>query len=95
MSVENFLSFLQQLITMTDPDDKAAVALAKSALFAVSGLARSSGKIDPMTNRIMLCAEMRLELLIRHKADFAGTPGDYAGNQRKRHRLLNMLSPGC
>lgn len=95
MSLDNFLSFLQQIITMAESDDKASVALAKNALISVCALAQSSGKIEPMTRRVMACAEMRLELLILHKGDFAGKPGDYLGNQKKRHRLLNVLSPGC
>lgn len=95
MSLENFLSFLQQIITMTDPDDTASVALAKNAVVSVIALAHSSKKVDALTWRVMYAAEMRLEQLLRHKEDFAGKPGDYVGNQNKRHRLLNVLRPGC
>lgn len=95
MSLDNFLSFVQQLITMAEPGDKVSVALAKNALISVCALAQSSGKIDPLTHRVMACAEMRLGMLILHKDDFAGKPGDYLGNQKKRHRLLNVLNPGC
>ena len=95
MSIENYLSFLQQIITMTDPNDRAAVALAKNALTSVAALAITSHKVDSITWRIMHEAEERIELLLRHKEDFAGTPGDYVGNKNKRHRLLNVLRPGC
>ena len=95
MSLENFLSFLQQIITMTDPGDTESVALAKNAVVSVVALAQSSRKVDALTWRVMDAAEMRLEQLLRHQDDFAGKPGDYAGNRNKRHRLLNVLTPGC
>lgn len=95
MSLENFLSFLQQIITMTNPKDTASVALAKNAVVSVIALARSSEKVDALTWRVMNEAEMLLEQLLRHQDDFAGKPGDYVGNKNKRHRLLNVLRPGC
>jgi len=95
MSLDNYLSFLQQIITMTDIFDKASVALAKNAVTAVNALAQTSQKVDALTWRVMLAAEMQLELLLHHKDDFAGKPGDYMGNQNKRHRLLNVLRPSC
>ena len=95
MSLENFLSFLQQIITITDPDNAASVALAKNAVVSVIALAYSSQKVDAFTWRVMHTAEMSLEQLLRHKDDFAGKPGDYTGNSNKRHRLLNVLRPGC
>lgn len=95
MSLENFLSFLQQLITMTDPDDAASVALAENALTAVIALAHTSKTVDPLTARAMHKAHMRLNGFLRHKDEFAGKPGDYMGNQHKRYRLRSMLSPEC
>ena len=95
MSLENYLSFLQQIITMADPHDKASVALAKNAVTAVNALAHTSQKTDALTGRVMLVAEVQFERLLHHKDDFAGKPGDYMGNQNKRHRLLNVLRPGC
>ena len=95
MSLENFMIFLQQIITMTDPGDPVSVALAKTSVESVIALAYSSQKVDPATWRVMYSAEMRLDQLLRHKQDFAGKPGDYIGNQNKRHRLLNVLRPGC
>ncbi len=95
MSLENYLSFLQQIITMTNPKDPASVALAKNALSAVTALAITSHKVDSLTWRIMDSAEDQFERLLRHKDDFQGVPGDYAGNSNKRHRLLNVLRPGC
>ena len=45
MTMENFLSFLQQLLTMVDSRNECSIALAKTALSAVFSLAKSSGMI--------------------------------------------------
>ena len=44
-AVENFLSYLQQLLTMVDSRNECSIALAKTALSAVFSLAKSSGMI--------------------------------------------------
>lgn len=95
MTLDNFLSFLQQIITMTDPNDRAAVALAKNALNSVLALGQCSGMTDAFTLRLMMRAENLLTQLLYHRDEFAGKPGDYAGNQNRRHRLRNVLTPGC
>lgn len=95
MSIQNFLSFLQQIITMTDPDNAASVALARNALTAVTALALTSHTIDSLVYGVMKAADLQLENLLRHKDDFKGVPGDYRGNENKRHRLLLVLRPGC
>ena len=46
MSMDNFLCFLQQILTMVEPENASSVASAKAALIAVFGLAKSSGKAD-------------------------------------------------
>ena len=43
--MENFLSYLQQLLTMVDSRNECSIALAKTALSAVFSLAKSSGMI--------------------------------------------------
>lgn len=95
MTLDNFLSFLQQLITMTDPHNAASVALARNALTAVSGLARSTKMSDPLTQRAMAKAEVRFDALLYHREDFAGKPGEYMNNQHKRQRLRSYLAPEC
>lgn len=45
MTMENFLSYLQQLLTMVDSKNECSIALAKTALSAVFSLAKSSGMI--------------------------------------------------
>lgn len=95
MSLNNFLSFLQQLITMADPSDPASVALAKQAVVSVVDLARLSQKTDSFTWRIMVTAATEFDMLLRHKSSFAGKPGDLVGNKNKRDRMLDALYPGC
>ena len=95
MTIDNFLSFLQQLLTMVDPDDQTSVALAKSSLLTTTALAESSKKIDKITFRAMRLAEDRIDYLIRHKDDYVGVPGEYQNNKIKRQRLAHILMPGC
>lgn len=95
MSMDNFLSFLQQILTMVEPANESSAALAKAALTSVLGLARSSGKADAITIRSMMIAEREFEYLVRHKYDYAGVPGEYQKNQVKRQRLAHMIVPSC
>ena len=57
MSMDNFLSFLQQILMMVEPENVSSVASAKAALITVLGLAKSSGKADAITIRSMMIAE--------------------------------------
>ena len=43
MSLENYLMFLQQVITMTDPHDVVSKTLAKMSLESVMAMATKSG----------------------------------------------------
>ena len=95
MSMNNFLSFLQQLLTMIDNNDERSIELAKVALQSVVTLAKTSGKADAETLRAMKLAEMNFMHLVMHKDDFSGTPGNYKSNEMKRQRLKHMVSPGC
>lgn len=95
MSMDNFLSFLQQILTMVEPENASSVALAKVALTSVLGLAKSSGKADAITIRSMMIAEREFEYLVGHKADYVGVPGEYQKNQVKRQRLAHMIVPSC
>ena len=95
MSINNFLSYLQQILTMINPKDKYSVALGKSALSATIALAIASGKIDMETRRAMMIAENRFEYLAGNAEDFAGKPGDLVMNRKRRRRLLMVLTPGC
>ena len=95
MSMDNFLSFLQQLLTMVEPDNASSVALAKSALTSIFGLAKTSGKADAITIRSMMIAEREFEYLVGHREDYIGKPGEYQKNQVKRQRLAHMIVPSC
>ena len=95
MSMENFLSFLQQLLTMVEPKNKSSVALAKTALKAVSELIQASGKGDPLVLRAIFITERNFDYFVEHKQDFAGIPGAHHTNYMKRKRLEHMINPGC
>ena len=95
MSIKNFIAYLQQLLSMIDPDNDYSVALAKSALTATVALVEASGKVDGMTRRTMRAALHAFNSLAEHAEDFAGTPGMYKENEQKRQRLEMMLYPHC
>ena len=95
MSMDNFLSYLQQLLTMVDSTDAYSVALAKTALSTIIALAKASGKANSVVLRAMTVAERRFECLVEHKDDFAGIPGEYQENEVKRQRLAHIVRPGC
>lgn len=95
MSMDNFLSFLQQILTMVETENAASAALAKAALTSVLGLAKASGKADAITIRSMMIAEREFEYLARHREDYIGVPGEYQMNQMKRRRLSYVIMPGC
>ncbi len=95
MSLNNFISYLQQILTMVDPKDKYSIALAKSALMSTIALAEASGKVDFQTQRAMRLAEMKFEQLVENAADYAGKPGKYEENERKRNRLKMSIACTC
>ncbi len=95
MSENAFISFLQQLLTMLDRSDPASVDMARSALSSLVSLAEASGKADGVTLRTMYAARSAFPFLVEHAEDFAGAPGKFPENEKKRSRLLNMLYPGC
>ena len=95
MSINNFLSYLQQLLTMINPKDKYSVALGKSALSATIALAEASGKIDMETRHAMMMAKHQFEYLAENAEDFSGKPGNLVMNRKRRRRLLMVLMPGC
>lgn len=95
MSLDNFISYLQQILSMINPKDKYSVALGKSALSTTIALAISSEKVDPLTHRTMMRAEDQFEFLAQSAKDFAGKPGDFDGNEKRRRRLLMSITPSC
>ena len=95
MSKDNFLSYLQQLLTMVDPENSYSVALAQAALDATVELVRASAKADSLTVRIMVNAQHEFRYLTSHQKDYAGVPGEYRENEQKRRRLGLILQPGC
>lgn len=95
MSYDNFLSYLQQLLTMLDANNQYSVTMAKSALELTVSLAELSNKIDRRTHVIMREAISCFDHLVRTAEDYAGKPGEYEENEMKRRRLELVLRPGC
>ena len=95
MSFSRFIELLQQLITMTDPEDEDQVRYAVGILQNLHELARRSDKIDRRTLGIIYIAIVEFSDLLRIKEQFAGSPGDVAGNLAKRKRLAMALGPRC
>ncbi len=95
MSRDNFLSLLQQLLTMVDKENPSSIALAKTILVSVEGLVDTTHKTDALTQRMIHIANHQFESLVRHQEDFAGVPGAYQENAVKRQRLMHMIMPGC
>ena len=95
MSRERFMQLLQELITMTDPDNAQDVEDAKEILKRLLRLAQSSEKADAYTIRSISGSCTVFEMLLRNKDHFAGIPGDDDGNRIKRKRLWNAIYPYC
>ena len=95
MSLNSFLIYLQQLLTMVDSTNPYSVELAKSALRETFVLARLSEMADGFTLRTMKNALDTFDHLVSSRDQFAGVPGEFQENERKRRRLCAMLQPGC
>ena len=95
MSLNNFISYLQQILSMIDPKDKYSVALGKNALSATIALAMASGKVDAKTEHVMKIAEHQYLYLAENAKDFTGKPGKFEENEKRRRRLLMAISPIC
>ena len=95
MSLNHFFFYLQQLLTMVDPKNRYSVALAETALRATVDMAQISEKTDYLTYRIMSVAKHQFHYLVDHCEEYAGVPGEYQENEKKRRRLRMMLQPGC
>ena len=95
MSEQNFLSFLQQILTMVDPENIESVEMGRMALSAVIRLAKSSEKVNGITLRMMYRAQRDYDDLVANADHFAGKPGQYLENEQKRRRLANAIRPGC
>ena len=95
MTMENFLSYLQQLLSMVSMNNRESVVLAEAALENTIALAVNSGKVDPVTLRAMRTAQAKFRYLMIHKDDFEGKPGQYLENRKRRQRLSNVIVPGC
>ena len=95
MTIDNFLSFLQQLLTMVDPQNEESIRLGRDALESIVELARSSGKVEPYTLHAMFYAEHDFEVLVRHADEFIGVPGRFELNAKRRRRLRMALQPHC
>ena len=95
MTMDNFLRFLQQLLTMADPADPDLVEKAENALRVVVDLVRSSHEVDTQTAFLMDCAINQFRHLLRFRDEFAGVRGKPMLNEQRRRRLRLALRPGC
>lgn len=94
MSEENFLSFLQQLLTMVELEDADSIALTETALTSVTQLANLSGKTDAFTLFLMVNAVRKFDYLLENKDYFAGVPGEIFTNRNKRKLLKEIVGTG-
>ena len=95
MSLNNFLSYLQQLLTMVDPSNRYSCGLVKASLSSTVALAVGSGKADAYCIRVMRGAESNIDYLLEHAKDFKGIPGEYESNRHKRNRIELVCYPHC
>ena len=95
MSLNSFLIYLQQLLTMVDSTNPYSVELAKSALRETFVLARLSEMADGFTLRTMKNALDTFDHLVSSRDQFAGVPGEFQENEKKRRRLGMVLGPRC
>ena len=96
MSIENFLSFLQQLLTIVDPEDPQSVNMVKSLLLDLKILSDHTTKPFGFSTRSLItAANSEINYLIAHSSEFAGKPGEYDANRKKRQRLQFLLTPHC
>lgn len=95
MSINNFIAYLQQILSMIDSKDKYSVALGEAALNATIALAQASEKIDEETYRAMMIAQREYRYLAENAKDYAGKPGRFDENEKRRRRLLMAISPSC
>ena len=95
MSLDSFLSYLQQLITMVDPEDPYSVDLAKDALDATVEITLKSQMASQVVQDVMKEARREFQFIVKHKDSYAGVPGDLIMNGIKRRRLGTILRPGC
>ena len=95
MSLKSFLIYLQQLLTMVDSTNPYSVELAKSALRETFVLAKLSEMADGFTLRSMKNALDTFDQLVRNRDQFAGVPGEFQENEKKRRRLGMVLGPRC
>lgn len=95
MSLESYIRMYQELLTMVDPSNPYSVEHAVNILREILFLAQQSHMANPLTIRSMYNGIQEFASIARHRADFAGKPGDFHGNQTKRQRLMQMLGPHC
>lgn len=95
MSLNNFLSYLQQLLTMVDKNNPYSVGLVKASLSSTIALAKGSHMIDGYVRRVMAGAEKQIDMLILHSDDFKGVPGQYEENAHRRKRIELICYPHC
>ncbi len=93
MTIDNFLSYLQQILTMVDKNDEKSVSQARNALMSVGKLVEYSGKADLMTRRYIQYAIDIFDSLAEEAEDYAGRPGKSVINVQRRLRLKMAICP--
>ena len=95
MTIDNFLSYLQQILSMVDKNDEKSVFQAKTALVSIAELVEYSGKADLMTRRYIQYAVAIFENLAEDADDYADKPGASTINIQRRNRLKMAICPSC
>ncbi|MCQ2470103.1 MAG: hypothetical protein MJ100_09870 [Ruminococcus sp.] len=93
MTIDNFLSYLQQILTMVDKNDEESVSQALNALVSVGKLVEYSGKADLMTRCSIQYAIDIFDSLAEEAEDYAGKPGASVINVQRRKRLKMAICP--
>ena len=97
MTMEQFVAFLQNLITITwksiDDEENEMVEAAEEILRKLIFL--SDGCRTEFSCRYIMCALHEFRNLLNHKEDFMMIPGDDEGNNARRNRLSSALYPYC
>lgn len=93
MEMDDFLVFLQQVLTMVDARDPGSIDLGNVALITVTGLARKSDRTSPMVLKTMEASMHLFGQLIAHREEFIPVPGETQKNQLRKQRLLKVIQP--
>ena len=93
MSFEMFVRLLQSLITMADRPENIKKAL--DILASLDEMCDTTDKIDRRTAYAIHVAADSFNIFVARRSEFAGIPGEFHTNKKKRQRLAMYLMPSC